>query len=446
MAMIEPIAAESLGASLPRPKTIEETGLSFDLVLQTVTKTLHFAGELTGTELADRLGVGFGVVQPCLDMLKRDQHCEITGGGVVGAPAFRYRLTDAGRIRAAIFVRQNQFVGKLPVPLDQYTAYMRAFARQNVTHVSREAVRQAFSHLVVADRVLDQLGPAISAGHSLFVYGPPGNGKTVVSQAIRNLLKGEIAIPHALSIDGHVVQLLDPITHEVSSDSPVHSEGVLDRQQPMDGRWEICRRPLVTVGGELTMKSLELAATGFGYYRAPVQAVANGGVLVIDDFGRQHASPRDLLNRWIVPLENRVDYCTLDTGQKFQLPFEVLLVFATNLKPADLVDEAFLRRIQYKVFAQSPTPGEFIQIFEMYCHQKQVPFERRLATALIEEQLRPRNVQLRGCQPRDLIEHALSLADYLGRPRALTMDLLSAACDTYFVDDNEPDAQLNGRA
>jgi predicted ATPase with chaperone activity len=422
-------------SSLTAPTTLEETGLSFDTVLQLVAKTLHFAGELNATDLAQRLGLQTSVIEPCLDLLKRERHCEIVGGGMLGTPTYRYRLTDAGRIRAALFFEHNQYVGHAPVPLEQYRAYMNAFHRAGSERVLRSTVRSAFAHLVLSERVIDQLGPAISARHSLFVYGPPGNGKTVISQAIRNLLAGDIAIPHAISVEGHIIRLFDPVNHEPVS-TPDVSSG-LHRDNIVDGRWVRCRRPLVTAGGELTLDALELGLGGVGFYRAPLQAVANGGVLVIDDFGRQHASPRDLLNRWIVPLESRVDFLTLPSGQKFSLPFDVLVVFATNLKPAELVDEAFLRRIQYKVFAQSPTADEFIQIFENYCRDQGLRFERPLVEALLETELRPRQIQLRGCQPRDLIDHALSLAAYLDQPRGLTLPLLAEACAAYFVDDRE---------
>ena len=205
-----------------------------------------------------------------------------------------------------------------------------------------------------------------------------------------------------------------------------------------DARWVRCRRPSITVGGELTLDSLELNYNpSMGFYRAPVQAIANGGVLVIDDFGRQHCSARDLLNRWIVPLESRVDYLTLQTGQKFDLPFAVLVVFATNLRPAELVDEAFLRRIQYKVFAENPTREDFLRIFGNYCARVGVPFDRELVERLLTEYLRPRKIPLRGCQPGALIEQALALAQYLGKERGLTLDLLTAASDSYFVNDRE---------
>jgi predicted ATPase with chaperone activity len=420
------------------PQSLDETGLSGDLVLQMVTKTLHFAGELTGTELADRLGVTFPVIEPAVSMLKREHHCEVIGGTILGGPSYTYRLTDAGRVRASIFLENNHYVGALPVPLDQYRSYMSLFTEQRSSlSATREAVRGAFSHLVLNRRVLDQLGPAIAAWHSLFVYGPPGNGKTVISQAIRNILEGGIAIPHAISVDGHIIRVFDPVNHE-KVDVPHPDEWGLERIDAWDGRWVPCRRPLVTVGGELTMDALELGySVSEGFYRAPLQSLANGGVLVIDDFGRQHASPRDLLNRWIVPLESRVDHLTLQTGQKFEVPFEVFVVFATNLKPTDLVDEAFLRRIQYKVLAESPTAEEFAQIFENYCDVKGLAFDPALAEHVIFNELRARGIALRGCQPRDLIEHALALANYLDLPRQLTPDLLSEACASCFVEDRD---------
>jgi hypothetical protein len=431
------IVVESQSVLPAAPETLQETGVGMDMVLQLVTKTLHFAGELTGTDLSARLGVGFHVIEPALGLLKRERQCEISGGTTLGPPSYGYRLTDAGRSRAALFLEQNQYVGHLPVPLDAYVAHLRQHGRDASLSITKEAVRKAFAHLVLNERVLDQLGPALAARHSLFIYGPPGNGKTVISQAIGNLLTGEIAVPHAIAVDGHIIRLFDPVIHQpIPADTK--ENGLMGRSE--DNRWVRCRRPLVTVGGELTLDALELGySSDMGFYHAPLQALANGGVLVIDDFGRQHASPRDLLNRWIVPLETRVDYLTLQTGQKFQMPFEVLIVFATNLRPAELVDEAFLRRIQYKVFAQSPTIDEFIRIFENCCRDRQIAFDDTLVHAFIEKELRSRNVLLRGCQPRDLIDHAIALAGYLGQPQALTEDLLAAASASYFVDDREVD-------
>jgi predicted ATPase with chaperone activity len=369
-----------------------------------------------------------------LEFLKTQRHCEIAGTSLLGGIGYRYRITDAGRARAALFLEHSHYVGTAPVPLRQYQLYMREFERAAPRTATRESVGKAFSHLVVSDRVLDQLGPAVNAGHSLFVYGPPGNGKTVISQAIRNLLDGEISIPHALEVEGNVVRLFDPVIHEpLAVQEP---EAILEEGPILDGRWVQCRRPVVMVGGELTMEALDLSYNAVsGFYRAPVQAIANGGVLVIDDFGRQQVDPRQLLNRWIVPLESRVDYLTLQSGHKFELPFVVLLVLATNIRPAELVDEAFLRRIHYKVFAESPTREAFLLIFEKYCTDAAIPFEREMVDEMLDSFFRPRKIALRGCQPRDLIQQALAVAEYSGLPRRLTPELLRMACAGYFVDD-----------
>ena len=418
------------------PQTLEDAGIGLDLVLQLTLKSLHFTGELTGTELARRLGLEFPVIQPALDLLKTQQQVAISGGGIVGGASYRYRITDAGRIRAALFLESSHYVGVAPVPLAQYQAYMSAYRASAPRGATCERVRRAFSHLVISDAVLDQLGPAINAGHSMFVYGPPGNGKTVISQAIHNLLEGDIAIPHALEVEGSIVRLFDPVNHEaLTSDDDEQS---LTHAPAGDRRWLRCRRPMVMVGGELTLEALELSYNSTaGFYRAPVQAVANGGVLVIDDFGRQQCSPRELLNRWIVPLESRVDYLTLQTGQKFELPFMTLVVFATNIRPAELVDEAFLRRIQYKIFAESPTVEDFKQIFATCCRDLGATAEAGLVERVLLDYYRPRKIALRGCQPRDLIKQALSLASYLNRPPHLTFELLEAACNSYFVSDRE---------
>jgi predicted ATPase with chaperone activity len=432
------------GLTVPAaPRTIDEAGLNVDLVTQLALKTLHLAGTLSGLDLATRLGLQFSVIEPSLDELKWQHHVEIVAGSTIGGAAYRYRITDAGRERAALFIQHNHYVGVAPVPLQQYRRYLDDFQRTTENQVSPALVREAFRSLVLSGRVIDQLGPAVRAGRSLFVYGPPGNGKTVISQCIRHLLRGEIAVPHALDVEGAIIRFFDPVNHEVvGSAAGLEEETGLDRGYIPDGRWVRCRRPSITVGGELTLESLELNySPSLGFYRAPVQAIANGGVLIIDDFGRQHCSARDLLNRWIVPLESRVDYLTLQTGQKFDLPFVVLVVFATNLRPAELVDEAFLRRIQYKVFAESPTREDFLQIFANYCAAVHLSFDRPLVERLLSEYFRPRSIPLRGCQPSALIEQSLALAEYLGQERRLTFELLTAACNSYFVDDREPQTE-----
>jgi predicted ATPase with chaperone activity len=427
------IKAPSTDSTHPAaPLTLEQSGLTLDLIIQLMLKTLHFAGELTGNELANRLGLSFLILEPAIDACTRQHHCEIVGGSMVGRASYRYRITDAGRGRAMLFLEGSQYVGIAPVPFEAYRKYIMQFARNAADKATRGRIREAFSHLVISDGVLDQLGPAINARHSMFVYGPPGNGKTVISQAIRNVLEGEIAIPHAIEVEGSIIRIFDPVIHE---EIPFPDPGTgLDVGIRFDHRWARCRRPMVMVGGELRLESLELSdPRNAGFYRAPIQTVANGGVLVVDDFGRQQCTPRELLNRWIVPLESRVDYLTLKTGQKLELPFMVLVVFATNLNPSDLVDEAFLRRIRYKILAQGPTTSEFMTIFENCCNAEGIPFEPHVVEHLISGWYTRRNIPLRGCHPRDLIDHALAMAEYLDEPRVLTNELLDAACAGYFV-------------
>ena len=430
-----PAGPGSAPVDLRAPSTLADTGLSEDLITQLVIKLLHFNANCTGVEIAHRVGLEFAVVEPILETLKQSHQCEVVGGGLLGAPSFQYRITDHGRRRAQLFLEHNQYVGAAPVPLAQYREYMTKFQQETRRIVTPAAVRQAVSHLVLSDRVINQVGPAVTSGRSLFIYGAPGNGKTVIAQALHRLLEGPIAIPHALEVEGHIIRLYNPINHEPIPDDgadPWTTEARLDR------RWVLCRRPKVVVGGELTMQSLDLAYSATtGFYNAPIQLTANGGLLVIDDFGRQVCSPREMLNRWIVPLESRVDFQTLQSGQKFELPFAVLLVFATNLRPSTLVDEAFLRRIGSKVLAESPTVEEFRAIFEGCCVQRGIAFESRHVDSLLRDWFQPRGVAPRGCHPRDLIDQALSLAEYLGQPRQLTSELLEAACASYFVEDQE---------
>jgi predicted ATPase with chaperone activity len=421
-------------AHLPAPRTPQDTGLSMDLLTQLVLKTLYFAGELTGAELARRLGVMFSVIEPVLEGVKLRRHVELVGGAVVGGSSYRYRMTGEGRSLTALFLEQNQYVGVAPVPIAQYNRYMEAVARDEPAHVTREQVRDACAHLVVGERIIDELGPAINGGHSLFIYGPPGNGKTVLARVIGDLLAGQIGIPHALEVEGEVIRVFDPVSH-VEQQIPRDEGLALDVD--LDRRWAICRRPVVATGGELNLTSLDLTFDGrLGYYRAPIHLLANGGLLILDDFGRQRCAPHDLLNRWMVPLESRVDYLTLQSGLKFEVPFDVFITFATNLAPAALVDEAFLRRVKYKVFADDPTPAEYIRIFDQVCRERGLPPSSGLAQGLLDGFYHERALPLRACQPRDLIDQALLLASYRGEPRALTLELLETACAAYFVHDS----------
>ena len=418
----------------PQPQTLEDTGLRPSIVSDLILKALHAAGDLTGLALSDQLGLPFSVLESGLDALRSQQLCEIVGGAAIGPPSYRYRITTIGRERAVASLSANAYSGVAPVPFEAYNSYLtKVFARAAQRRIAPAEVAAAMSHLVLSERVIRQLGPAMNAGQSIFLYGPPGNGKTAIARALGNLLTGDIWIPHAVEIEGFIIQVFDPVHHEPRSSMPTR----LDLEQDSyDRRWIRCRRPLVTVGAELSMEALDLTFHA-GACRPPVQWLANGGILLIDDFGRQRSTPRQLLNRWIHPLETGVDYLALPSGQKIAVPFLLLPVFATNIKPADLVDEAFLRRIPYKVLAQNPTPLEFAQIFENVCRDQGLDYDPSIVHHLWESVLLPRGIALRGCQPRDLIHQALAQARYNDQPRQLSAQLLEEACAAYFVDQDQ---------
>ena len=428
-------ASEDVRPAVPR--TLEEAGLSAGLMTPLVLKTIYAAGELTGAELARRLGVQFSVIEPCLETLKAQRHFTVGGGSMVGGPTYRYGLTAEGAAAAVQAQQHDRYLGCAPVPIAQYRDYLKTFERLTLAKVDRTTsaaeLRSAFSQLVLSDRVLDQIGPAFRSGRSMFIFGAPGNGKTAIAQAVHVLLPGDIAIPHAIEIDGNIIRVFDPAVHRPRpiADRP---ERVLSRAAEADERWVTCRRPVVVAGGELTLDAMDVAyVPGAGYYRAPLQLLANGGLLIIDDFGRQRCSPSDLLNRWMHPLESGTDFLTLQSGLRFEVPFLALVVFTTNLNPWDLVDEAFMRRVQYKVAVEDPTEEDFIRIFEDECRRTDLPFERAVIEQLIEQSYRPQGLPLRSCQPRDLTAHALLLAEHRGQPRRLTFELLRDVVANYFV-------------
>jgi SpoVK/Ycf46/Vps4 family AAA+-type ATPase len=326
-------------------------------------------------------------------------------------------------------------VGPAPVPLTQYVFYMKSLMAAR-GYIDRDRLAQGFSHLVMNQTMLDQLGPAVNSGKSVFLYGPPGNGKTVMAEGIARAFGGDMYVPYALEVGGEIVTLFDPVNHRPVDMS--RTETSLIAAVAHDRRWELIRRPVIVVGGELMLEMLDLSYNEIAkYHEAPLQLKSNGGVFVIDDFGRQRISPRELLNRWIVPLESRVDYLTLHTGRKFQVPFDVLIVFATNLKPETLADEAFLRRIPYKIYAKNPTLDEYSQIFALNCKRHNLGFDPVIIEYLNRRYYQPRGLPFRACHPRDLVEQMVDTCRYQGLQPAITRDLLDAACRSYFLEEEE---------
>ena len=424
----------------PMPATLEATGLAPDQVEQLIIKTLYL-GEATGLGVADRLRLPFAAIEALVERARAERLIEVRGAIGTGSAAYRYVLTDLGRERAKQYIDANGYIGPAPVPLASYVDYMHALSAIR-GYIDRDRLRMGFSNLIISEQIFDQLGPAVNANKAVFLYGPPGNGKSVIADGMGRAAGGDMYIPYALDIDGGIVTLYDPATHEsLEADDP--DPITIIAAAPRDRRWIRVRRPVVMVGGELTLDMLDLTFNPITrFYEAPLQLKANGGVFLVDDFGRQRMRPQDLLSRWIVPLENRVDFLTLHTGKKFQVPFDVLVVFATNLNPHDLADEAFLRRIPYKIPIEDPTIEEFTRIFEMNCRRRQLRFHQVMVAYLHRRHYRPTNRPMRSCHPRDLLDQVTALCRYRGIKPVITRELLDTACAAYFVKEDTRAAEV----
>lgn len=418
---------------VPEPQSVEETGLELGFIADLALKAIYYNSGITAQAVSDYICLPFfNIVDKALILLKREELIEVSGSSGFGELAYQYTITIKGSSRVHDSLMRTNYVGPAPITLDTYVATVKRQAIADV-RVTPSDVRRVLRTMVMEDFTIDAVGQAVNTGRSMFLYGLPGNGKTLLAEHLSRMLGGHIFIPHAITIDGQIIKVLDHHNHtpvELPRQSSQTGRGAV-----YDQRWVLCERPMIMVGGELTLAGLDLIYdTTNGIYQAPLQVKSNGGLFLIDDFGRQTISPQELLNRWIVPLEKRVDFLTLHTGKKIEVPFDQLIVFSTNLDPKSLVDEAFLRRIQNKIHIPPPTVDQFREIFKRQCESLGVPYNHEGLVYLLRDHYVKRKRELRACHPRDLLRQMIGMARYKGIPPAMSTELIDMACRTYFAD------------
>jgi predicted ATPase with chaperone activity len=424
---------------LPRPPAKwEDLGLPQPFLFDLILRTIYNRGQLTGGELAQDLRVPFSAISLVLQQMRKHGLVDIVAQkGSGGDAAFVYEIKPPkGTSAVHEALLKTAYIGPVPVPFPDYVESVLGQSIKKLI-VTRLSIQRAFEDLIITEDVFNEIGPAMNSGASIFFFGFPGNGKTSLAERITRLMGDLIYIPHAVEASGQIIKIFDPTQHTESKEEQQEltgGEGVFFKPPAYDSRFVRVKRPTIVVGGELTLPMLDLKFNTVGkYYEAPLQTKANGGVFMIDDFGRQQIRAIDLLNRWIVPLEKRYDYLTTVTGNKIEVPFDQLLIFSTNLDPNQLADEAFLRRIKFKIEIRDPDEVQYRKIWEMVCRGKRVEFDQKGIDYLIEKWYRPSRRPFRMCQPRDLLEQMTSIAKYNMERVNFSPDLIDAACETYFI-------------
>jgi hypothetical protein len=426
--LAQPMAA----GRLPRaPRTPEDTGLPPTALAELALKVMLQHGLAHLAELSQHLRLAPSVLEAVFPFLRKETLVEVQRRGATDGDV-RYALTQAGRARAHEALERNLYTGPAPVTLEDYVAQVQA---QSVFDMGITEARLArgLQGVVLGQGIRDQLGAAMNSRRAIMLYGPAGSGKTFIAEQMGRLLHGQVAIPHAIWVDGEIVRVFDPLVHHPAAEA-VSAPRSLDSRGRSDARWVLCQRPVVTSGGELTLEMLDLVFDPrAGYYQAPPHVKANNGLFLVDDLGRQIVTPRQLMNRWIVPMERRHDYLMLRNGGKFCIPFDVMLVFSTNLAPSDVADEAFLRRIGYKIFVGAVGRDDYRQILLDVCASQGVAFDEPTFERLLADYHVPHQRPLLACYPRDLINQVADFAAYHGRRPEFTPELLHWAWHNYFA-------------
>ena len=421
----------------PIPLKIADTGLTDVYLVDLLLKAAYLeAGTFTLQRMANVLSLPFSIIEELIELIRVDNLAAIRTSSSYTSTTQVLELTQRGRERAEAAFNISLYVGAAPVPLEDYSFML---TRQSVRQVEldKEWIDSSLKHLVIGDKLLSQLGPAFSSGRSIFLYGPPGTGKTSIAEALGRGIPGEIYLPQAIEAGGQVIRFFDPSIHTPVEDKKTAEDCSLDLKMSLtyDPRWKKCYRPVVMVGGELTLDMLELRYDyASKFYEAPIHMKAGNGVFILDDFGRQRIEPRQLLNRWIIPLERGIDFPSLHTGMKFEIPFDQITVFSTNLNPLDLVDDAFLRRIRHKIHVQYQTETEFKEILRRICQKQGVHYDSDVTDYLLNNHYRKQNRPLVGSHPRDLMEHIIDHAHFLNQPPEFTKVSIDSAAANYFVE------------
>jgi len=420
----------------PVPKTIEETGLEINFLLNLLLRLMYISGLQTIPDLSDQLKLTRSVVEALLTFAKNESLVEIRGPAENNYTLMRYALTGAGKNRANEALRRCEYIGAAPVPLADYQIQVQ---KQTVTNeiISEERLREALSHLVLTPDLVRKLGPAVNSGRAILLYGGAGNGKTSIAEALATSFQQPVYIPYCIEADGQIIKFHDEAIHTpVTQASAANgsADSYLLPQMDHDPRWSRCRRPCVISGGELTLEMLDLQFDPHSkYYEAPLQMKAIGGIFIIDDFGRQRVRPHDLLNRWIYPLERKVDFLTLHTGKKFDLLFDQLVIFATNFPPEEIMDPAQLRRVHYKLQVNPPAATDFSEIFQRVCNSYGLELTDETMAYLLNSFYLKYKLPFAGFHPKFIIEHAIAACHYKGLPPKLTTQVLADAVENMVI-------------